>query len=340
MTEHTLPFAADRTFKNTLQLTPAAIDFVKAALPMECQSLMNLDGLRIAPSEYQLKAPGKQITSDVVLEVPLKSGKDGFIYIVTEYQSTPDETMPLRLLEMKTGIFRRYVSNNNEKFSLPLIVPIVISAYPHGYKKSTCLLDGFAPEHRDLMRSYLTEPMPLIDLSVLSDSEVESYQLSSMMMYAFKHIKSLGFPALLEGIGRLACQLEGNPSSKVLLMSFEHVLDYLLEKAVDVPSIEDLDNVVDEAVSTLPPYLEEAVESVKSILIARGEKLGEERGEKRGEKRGEELGLKQGRTEQASIIARNLLKAGMSDDQVALHTQLPAHVVHELKSSLEVTQIS
>ncbi|WP_054466293.1 MULTISPECIES: hypothetical protein [Planktothricoides] len=60
---------------------------------------------------------------------------------------------------------------------------------------------------------------------------------------------------------------------------------------------------------------------------ARGEQRGEQRGRLEGEQRGEQRGILQGKQQ----IARNLLKSGMTVEQVMKLTDLPLEVVQSLR---------
>jgi len=66
---------------------------------------------------------------------------------------------------------------------------------------------------------------------------------------------------------------------------------------------------------------------IYQAILREGELIGEARGEQRGEKRGKQQGILQGKQQ----IARNLLKSGMTVEQVMKLTDLPLEVVQSLR---------
>ena len=70
---------------------------------------------------------------------------------------------------------------------------------------------------------------------------------------------------------------------------------------------------------------------IYQAILREGELIGEARGEQRGEQRGRLEGEQQGILQGKQQIARNLLKSGMTVEQVVKLTDLPLEVVQSLR---------
>ncbi len=60
------------------------------------------------------------------------NGRDAFVYILLEHQSSNDHFMALRMLDYLISIWNRYLRDHPESKTLPLIIPIVVHASPEG----------------------------------------------------------------------------------------------------------------------------------------------------------------------------------------------------------------
>jgi predicted transposase/invertase (TIGR01784 family) len=70
---------------------------------------------------------------------------------------------------------------------------------------------------------------------------------------------------------------------------------------------------------------------IYQAILREGELIGEARGEQRGEQRGRLEGEQRGILQGKQQIARNLLKSGMTVEQVVKLTDLPLEVVQRLR---------
>ena len=106
----------------------------------------------------------------------LIDGKKSYIYFLLEHQSTPDELMAFRKLQYNVALMNQHLKKGNKK--LPVIVSLCLyngnkSPYPH----STDVFDCF--ENIELAKELMFKPFKLIDLSVLSDEEIEQHGIAA-----------------------------------------------------------------------------------------------------------------------------------------------------------------
>jgi predicted transposase YdaD len=72
--------------------------------------------------------------ADVLMRTRL-DGREAFVYVLIEHQSTPDPMMPLRMLRYLTRIWDRHLQEHPKAKRLPMIVPLVVYQGP---RRWTC----------------------------------------------------------------------------------------------------------------------------------------------------------------------------------------------------------
>jgi predicted transposase/invertase (TIGR01784 family) len=77
--------------------------------------------------------------SDLLFTVPL-DGREAFIYVLIEHQSSEDPLMPFRLLRYVVRIWDRYLSEHPGTTRLPAVIPLVVHHNRRPWTGSTQLL--------------------------------------------------------------------------------------------------------------------------------------------------------------------------------------------------------
>jgi predicted transposase/invertase (TIGR01784 family) len=135
--------------------------------------------------------------SDVLYTVKC-DGKEVFLYLLLEHQSTDDPLMPYRLLVYVVRIWERYVRENPKSKRLPAIVPMVVHHSREGWTSPTsfqALID--LPE--DVLR-VLGPHMPdftflLDDLRATSDASLRRRAMSMLgrlALFCLRHSSEPG----------------------------------------------------------------------------------------------------------------------------------------------------
>jgi predicted transposase YdaD len=106
-------------------------------------------------------------------------GEVVLLYLLLEHQSSNDVDMPLRMLEYLVRIWKRYRKDN--KGSLPIIIPALLSNAPEGWTAPTGFHELFDPLVLDALTG-IAALIPnfsllLADLTHISDEELLSWML-------------------------------------------------------------------------------------------------------------------------------------------------------------------
>lgn len=59
------------------------------------------------------------------------AGRDGFVHLLLEHQSSPVKHMPLRVLEYMVAIWGRYLKEHPNTEYYPLVIPVVVNSGPN-----------------------------------------------------------------------------------------------------------------------------------------------------------------------------------------------------------------
>ena len=108
---------------------------------------------------------------DVLVETKI-NGVPGYIYVLVEHQSKPDEIMPLRIWSYMLKIMEYHITKNNTKV-IPIVYPIIFYNGKKRYNYSTNLLDLCA--NRQLAQRVLGDltPIQLTELNQIPDAELQ-----------------------------------------------------------------------------------------------------------------------------------------------------------------------
>ncbi|GBC63465.1 DUF4351 domain-containing protein [Desulfonema ishimotonii] len=114
----------DIAFKTAFRRKDLAISFFRHYLPEEIVRDTDFGTLELINGSYVDEAFAES-HSDIVYRVRLR-GKDVFLYILFEHQSTPDRMMAFRLLCYMVNLWRDYIAQHPKTKHLPAILPLVL----------------------------------------------------------------------------------------------------------------------------------------------------------------------------------------------------------------------
>lgn len=156
----------------------AAIE-LRAVLPPALLTQLDLSSLRLCPGSF-VDRRLRQVHSDLLYSIQLDTHQ-AYIYVLLEHQSTPDATMPFRLLEYLVKIWRDHVERvkptSEPGLPLPLIIPIVLHHGENGWNTSRQFHDLFDPELLGLPNVAALVPsfrFLLDDLTQVNDAALQS----------------------------------------------------------------------------------------------------------------------------------------------------------------------
>lgn len=294
----------DAIFKQFLRHKAIARDFLQAHLPCELLAQCHLETLQLASGSF-VEENLRASYSDILYALQTRDGP-GYIYVLIEHQSTPDKLMPFRLMRYTLAAMQQHLDAGHD--NLPLVIPMLFyhgSVSPWPYRMNWLeLFDNATLAHR-----LYTQDFPLVDITVIPDSEIMAHQRMAMLELLFKHIRQRDLASLQEQLGALLIENWLTPSQ------LEALIAYMLQ-AGSASHPEAL-------LCTLAQYSPQHKEQLMTIaewLAEEGRKKGIVQGIEQGIEQGEALG----RRDEAQKIARNMLNAGLSAALVQQLTGLNA----------------
>lgn len=160
----------DGFFKAVFSQPENAVAFFKSHLPPTIAERIDWLSLAVLPGSF-VKSTLQQVHSDLLFSVRI-GHRETLLYLLFEHQSTPDPTMPLRLLNYVTEIFNQHQKVHG--LPLPPVLPFVLHQGPETWTASTVFEDLFdLPQEvaADLLRFLPKFDYALLDLTRLdSDS--------------------------------------------------------------------------------------------------------------------------------------------------------------------------
>ena len=188
----------DAVFKAFLSRPETARDFMEIHLPPALVKLCRLDTLHLEASSF-VEENLRQYYNDVLYSLETSKGS-GYVYVLIEHQSSPDENMAFRLLRYAIATMQRHLEAGNK--TLPLVIPILFyqgkrSPYPW----SMNWLDAFPDP--DTARELYFHAFPLVDITLIPDDEIMQHRSMAALTLVQKHIRQRDMVTLLDKLAQL-----------------------------------------------------------------------------------------------------------------------------------------
>ncbi|ECZ6631250.1 Rpn family recombination-promoting nuclease/putative transposase [Salmonella enterica] len=301
----------DGLFKLFLREPDTARDFLAVHLPADIRSQVRFDTLKLEPGSF-VDQKLRELHSDVLYSVETAEGHAGYIYCLVEHQSTADRMMAWRMMRYSMAVMDAHLKKGND--TLPVVVPLLFyqgTVRPYPY--STDWMDCFdAPA---LAREVYSRPWPLVDVSVMEDSDLQSHRRMALLELVQRDIRHRDAASLLRDVVQLI-RLAGNTREQV-----EAVLCYIIYNGMTSESITPF---LYELAGEIPEYKELIMGTIAQQLKEEGIQLGIQQG------------IEQG-IEQARLVAQQklletayaLLDNGVSLDVVIKSTGLSRETLEQ-----------
>ena len=286
----TVPEGHDRAAKHLLGDARPIADALRAFVPGSWAARLDLDTLRPLPAEH-VNAELHRRRGDLLWTAELKGG--GSVVIILEAQSTPDLTMPARMMTL-TGLVCEGLTDaaKGPDGSMPAVLPIVLYT---GLRRWTPALDlaERAGSPSELSVHIAGQRYVLLDVRELAKQDLPERNLMS----AFVRIEAAASPdALADALRETLAWLGDDELGPVFVAWVGEVLMPLRFPDADRGPIEDLK----EGVTMLAERAKQWTEQ----WFAEGLEEGLERGCAQGLEQGLERGLERGQRKMAIRQAR------------------------------------
>ncbi len=284
---HTTPTPHDAAFRAMMETPAVARDFLEAALPPAQLQRCDMNTLKLEPATF-VDPDLRQYASDVLWSMKTTDGRDGYIYALTEHQSSADRFMALRMMHYVLAIMYRHLKTHKQA---PIVIPVLFyHGEPSPYPYSLNWLDDPA-----LGRELYGEGKPprVIDVGLLDDEGIRHYQQMAALMLLMKVRQRKGdLMAQLDFLSQLL-QIQGTHDQVVVLLNY-------MVKACDSASPEFIRAMAEH----LPRYEDEIMTIAERLELA---------------------GIEKGRQEERKKTleaARRMQKMGMSPESIQEILQL------------------
>ena len=166
----------DTLVKELLGSPGDAAAVLQTVLPADVRAAIDWTSLQRDDTELRAKHEASTRT-DLLFRAKARVGDEHhevMVLVVIEHQSTDDWTMPLRMLETMTGLWRRFLREHKQARSIPLIVAVLLSHTVGGWRTSRRLDEMFAvaPAELGLARYLPRLDLLLVDLTATQRDEL------------------------------------------------------------------------------------------------------------------------------------------------------------------------
>jgi len=172
----------DAIFKSAFSQPDVARSELNLLLPKEVATHLDFATLEVRPGSF-VDEDLRNAHTDLLYAVRTTTGRDAFVYVLFEHQSSFDATMPFRLLRYVVRVWDTWLRDHPATSTLPLVLPVLLH---HGATRwraepeLASMLDG-DPELLDATRSFVPHfRFMLDDLEALSVDALASRVLSAL----------------------------------------------------------------------------------------------------------------------------------------------------------------
>ncbi|TQE77256.1 Rpn family recombination-promoting nuclease/putative transposase [Leptospira noguchii] len=166
----------DRLIRETLQNKEDAISFFKNSLPEAVIELLDLNGLELTQSSF-ISESLKEEQTDLLFQIPLKSGKKANVYLLFEHKSYLDDSIFSQLLGYISAIYKSQYKVD-KKYSV--VIPFVFYHGERTWTLGNSFQDRFilSKNEEEVFKKYIPDfELELFDLSKVDLSKLESISL-------------------------------------------------------------------------------------------------------------------------------------------------------------------
>ncbi|MFA6409240.1 MAG: Rpn family recombination-promoting nuclease/putative transposase [Gammaproteobacteria bacterium] len=198
-----LPTPHDRFFRSTMTHPTVIREFFTEHLPAHIKKTLDFNSIKPLKDSFVNDKLRLQIT-DLLYSASFNN-RPGYLYLLVEHQSTPNQLMPFRLLKYTIDIIDQHLTKHGGT-KLPVVYPMVFYNGQKPYKYSTDLFDLFE-EDKDLALKIFWKPFDLIDLTQIPDERFKDHLMFGVAAKVMKHIYDkdflLFFKILIQELRRL-----------------------------------------------------------------------------------------------------------------------------------------
>ena len=308
----------DKSYKTLFSNKDIFLNLIQDFTDEKWKDKITTDSLTLINKSFIL-SDYEELESDIIYEAKI-DGEDVIFYVLLEFQSSIDHSMPIRLLMYMTEIWREKMKGlskdevKRKDFKLPAIVPIVTYngkdkwTVPTQFREKVLSYDLF--DNRLLNFEYVLFDVNRFDKNLLIQKE----SISSAIFLLDQKVNHQEFISRLVTIVKAFDNL--SPSEKLELKNW-------LSRTLD-------NDIRDAAINILDSQKEEVNKMTANITLTINELKEEAMREGRAEGKAEA-------TLNTTIeIAKNMLLEGLNIELIHSVTKLDLNTISKIKSELNI----
>ena len=304
----------DRLIRSLFQEAEQAASFFRATLPATVVDLLDLDQLNLLPGTF-ISEELRESRSDLLIEVPLRSGERANIYVLFEHKSYVDPGVFVQFLGYLAEIHKRQFADTGR---LSVVIPFVFYHGDRTWNPGRSFGDGFdlSARERRVFSEYIADFQ--IARFELNDANLDALIRDAALRAVLGVMQNIREPDFLE---RLVPLLRGlaesrDPSKKLAL------LRTLLIYIMNTREQESTEEIKRALIAARIRDNEETMATIADRLREEGLNQGLERGRAEGEIEGIRKGEAEGARKAKLETAKEMLAEGIAIETVLRVTGL------------------
>jgi predicted transposase/invertase (TIGR01784 family) len=310
----------DTGYKELFSYPEFVQQLIEGFAPAEIARLMDFSTLKSQSGNYITPLFEEKI-EDVVWSVNVNwqgMTQEVYLYILLEFQSSVDRTMPVRLMHYAACFYSELLKQKviTPGQGLPPVFPVVLYNGSERWTASLDLYDMIMPEPPGLLQVYQPRMRYyLVDEGRYTDEQLGLVQSPLSGVFSIEKA-STNRQGLQQAVDRIVAIIQADSHKERIDKIITRWLKRHLQRLGAEVDLNQLNSLVEDK-DMLAENMENWAQQERQVGIQEGEKLGIEKGEK--------LGIEK--------TARNLLKLGvLSDEQIAGATGLALEDVAKLRT--------
>ncbi len=310
----------DTGYKELFSYPEFVQQLIEGFAPAEIARLMDFSTLKSQSGNYITPLFEEKI-EDVVWSVNVNwqgMTQEVYLYILLEFQSSVDRTMPVRLMHYAACFYSELLKQKviTPGQGLPPVFPVVLYNGSERWTASLDLYDMIMPEPPGLLQVYQPRMRYyLVDEGRYTDEQLGLVRSPLSGVFSIEKA-STNRQGLQKAVDRIVAIIQADPDKERIDKIITRWLKRHLQRLGAEVDLNQLNSLVEDK-DMLAENLENWAQQERQVGLQEGEKLGIEKGEK--------LGIEK--------TARNLLKLGvLSDEQIAEATGLALEDVAKLRT--------
>lgn len=332
----------DKSYKDLYSKREIALDLFKNISNAEWAKNLKAEDLELSNNTF-VTADYSEQEADIIYKANV-NGTEVVFYILLEFQSTVDYTMPLRLLQYMCQILNQYSANidykkYNKDIKLPAIIPIVLYNgqqvwdVPKQFRKMIYNEELFG-------NNILNFEYNIFDISndekLTKDNLIELKNVTSAIFLLDQKIDALEFLQRIKVIALYFNSLSNTEIRAIKRWIKNTVVDPLATSAIKILEAdrEEVELMVARNAFILDEMKEKAKKEGREQGIKEGREEGLKKGREEGVKEGIREGIKEGIKEGIEQTIQKMIKKGMDCEIIADILEININSVIKIKEKM------